>query len=136
MSSKQPQMLMKSTLHKTKKFFTKTPTNSKIIMDEAVLPKKKEWTRARKWSSAEKQEDDLAQKIEDLEMMMMELNDWDHALDVEEALHYYSRLTCPAYVQIVDQFFMDMYSEFHASMRKLAPHSNYSSMRSLAPLKL
>lgn len=78
----------------------------------------------------------LAQKMEDLEMM--DLNDIDHALDVEEVLHFYSRLTCPLYVEIVDEFFMDMYSDFHpsrslhTSMRKLTS----DSMRSLGPLKL
>ncbi|KAH6800568.1 LOW protein: ATP-dependent RNA helicase-like protein [Perilla frutescens var. hirtella] len=85
----------------------------------------------------------LAQKMKDLEMM--DLNDMDHALDVEEVLHYYSRLTCPVYVEIVDKFFMDMYSQFHTpqpsgslnnSMRRSELTSVHSSMRSLGPLKL
>lgn len=82
----------------------------------------------------------LAQKMQDLEMM--DLNDMDHAMDVEEVLHYYSRLNCPAYVEIVDNFFMDMYSEFQPSgslnnsTRKLGSQSLHTSMRTLAPLKL
>lgn len=82
----------------------------------------------------------LAQKMKDLEMM--DLDDMDHAMDVEEVLHYYSRLNCPAYVEIVDNFFMDMYSEFQPSgslnnsMRKLGSQSLNTSMRTLAPLKL
>lgn len=46
------------------------------------------------------------------ELEMMDVSNLEHVLDIEEVLHYYSRLTCPAYVDIVDQFFMDMYSEF------------------------
>ncbi|XP_057466219.1 uncharacterized protein LOC130755740 [Actinidia eriantha] len=52
----------------------------------------------------------LAQKMKEFEMM--EWTDVDHVLDIEEVLHYYSRLKCPAYLDIVDKFFMDMCSEF------------------------
>ncbi|GAB4860578.1 hypothetical protein Ancab_035738 [Ancistrocladus abbreviatus] len=52
----------------------------------------------------------LAQKMKELEMM--DIGNVDHSLDVEEAIHYYSRLTCPIYLDIVDKFFMDMYTEF------------------------
>ncbi|EPS67424.1 hypothetical protein M569_07353, partial [Genlisea aurea] len=90
----------------------------------------------------------LSKRMKELEMM--DVNDMDHVLDVEEALHYYSRLTCPAYQHIVDHFFTDMYLEFHeppqaptpsmdlnaSSMRKLGPASLHSSMRSLGPIKL
>ncbi|PSR96862.1 Colossin-B like [Actinidia chinensis var. chinensis] len=73
----------------------------------------------------------LAQKMKELEMM--ELTDVDHVLDIEEVLHYYSCLKCPAYLDIVDKFFMDMYSEF--SLPK--PSSSISgSSRRLGPLKL
>ncbi|KAK8584801.1 hypothetical protein V6N13_138747 [Hibiscus sabdariffa] len=52
----------------------------------------------------------LAQKMKELEMM--DVGDMEHELDVEEALHYYSRLKSPVYLSIVDRFFMDMYTEF------------------------
>ncbi|OIW03818.1 hypothetical protein TanjilG_30094 [Lupinus angustifolius] len=52
----------------------------------------------------------LAQKMKELEMM--ESGDIEHELDIEEALHYYSRLSSPVYLGIVDKFFMDMHSEF------------------------
>ncbi|KAI8026037.1 hypothetical protein LOK49_LG02G00967 [Camellia lanceoleosa] len=52
----------------------------------------------------------LAEKMRELEMM--DMNDVDHVLDMEEVLHNYSRLTCPVYLDIVDNFFVDMYSEF------------------------
>ena len=52
---------------------------------------------------------ELAQKMKDLEMGV---GDVEQVLDIEEALHYYSRLTSPAYLDIVDKFFMDMYTEF------------------------
>ncbi|KAG2722939.1 hypothetical protein I3843_02G128000 [Carya illinoinensis] len=50
-----------------------------------------------------------AQKMKDLEMM--EAGDVEQVLDVEEALHYYSRLTSPVYLDLVDKFFMDIYSQ-------------------------
>ncbi|CAJ1936956.1 unnamed protein product [Sphenostylis stenocarpa] len=46
------------------------------------------------------------------EMEMLEMSDVDYVLDIEEVLHYYSRLTCPVYLEIVDKFLMEMYSEF------------------------
>ncbi|KAL2342522.1 hypothetical protein Fmac_003807 [Flemingia macrophylla] len=46
------------------------------------------------------------------EMEMLEMSDVDYVLDIQEFLHYYSRLTCPLYLQIVDKFFMQVYSEF------------------------
>lgn len=45
------------------------------------------------------------------ELEMLDKSNVEHVLDIEEVLHYYSRLTCPAYVDIVDSFFMDMYAE-------------------------
>ncbi|XP_041019389.1 uncharacterized protein LOC121261210 [Juglans microcarpa x Juglans regia] len=52
----------------------------------------------------------LAQKMKDLEMM--EAGDVEQVLDVEEALHYYSRLTSPVYLDLVDKFFTDVYTEY------------------------
>lgn len=51
----------------------------------------------------------LAQKMKEFEMM--DAGDVEQVLDIEEALHYYSRLRSPVYVDIVDKFFTDMYSE-------------------------
>ncbi|KAL2516167.1 hypothetical protein Fot_30138 [Forsythia ovata] len=93
--------------------------------------------------SISENKDALAKKMRELEMM--DVNDTDHVLDIEEVLHYYSRLTCPAYQDIVDKFFMDMYTEYylpppsasvHSSMRKLGSVNVHNSMRSLGPLKL
>ncbi|KAL4269601.1 hypothetical protein GQ457_HM002010 [Hibiscus cannabinus] len=52
----------------------------------------------------------LVKKMKELEMM--DVGDIEHVLDVEEAIHYYSRLRSPVYLSIVDKFFTDMYSEF------------------------
>lgn len=51
----------------------------------------------------------VTRKLRELEMM--DVSNVEHVLDIEEVLHYYSRLTCPAYLDIVDKFFMEMYSE-------------------------
>jgi hypothetical protein len=51
----------------------------------------------------------LAQKMKKLDMM--ESGDLEHVLDIEEALHYYSRLKSPVYLDIVDRFFIDINSD-------------------------
>lgn len=73
----------------------------------------------------------LAEKMRELEMM--DMNDVDHVLDIEEVLHNYSRLTCPVYLDIVDNFFMDMYSEFLIPKPSV---TSTNSSRRLGPLKL
>ncbi|CAL0325992.1 unnamed protein product [Lupinus luteus] len=55
----------------------------------------------------------LAQKMKELDMIDGE-GDLEHVLDIEEALHYYSCLKSPVYLDIVDKFFVDMHSEFSA----------------------
>lgn len=52
----------------------------------------------------------VAQRLK--EMVMLDVSNMDHVLDIEEVLHYYSRLRCPAYLDMVDKFFMEIYSEF------------------------
>ncbi|KAF5739143.1 hypothetical protein HS088_TW12G00343 [Tripterygium wilfordii] len=52
----------------------------------------------------------LAQKMKELEMS--DVGDMEQVLDIEEALHYYSRLKSPVYVDMVNNFFTDMYSDF------------------------
>ncbi|XP_051119510.1 uncharacterized protein LOC127243501 [Andrographis paniculata] len=118
--------------------------NSMCVPDHCKLKALKEEKKAWKYSgmkqdrtsylSAQK----LAQKMKEFEMM--DVNDGEHVLDVEEVLHYYSLLTSPVYLDIVDQFFTDMYLEFNlphptksanSSMRKLGCSSVHSSMRKL-----
>nr|GEY65899.1 hypothetical protein [Tanacetum cinerariifolium] len=50
----------------------------------------------------------VTRKLKELEMM--DRNNVDLVLDIEEVLHYYSRLTCPVYREIMDKFFVEMYS--------------------------
>ncbi|TKY60894.1 ATP-dependent RNA helicase DDX11 [Spatholobus suberectus] len=52
----------------------------------------------------------VEKKLRELEML--DMSDVDYVLDIEEVLHYYSRLTCPVYLEIVEKFFMEVYSEF------------------------
>ncbi|KAI5650539.1 hypothetical protein M9H77_36544 [Catharanthus roseus] len=73
----------------------------------------------------------LAQKMKQFEML--DIDDVDHILDIEEVLHYYSRLKCPVYLELVDKFFMDMYSEFITPQPSVSINS---SLRRLGPLKL
>jgi len=65
----------------------------------------------------------VEQKLRELEML--DMNNVEYILDIEEVLHYYSRLTCPAYLEIVDKFFLEMYSELFgpSSMRHASPSS-------------
>lgn len=55
----------------------------------------------------------VIEKLKELEMM--DLSNLDHVLDVEQVVYYYSRLTCPFYLEIVDNFFMELYPEFFDS---------------------
>uniref|UniRef100_A0A7N0TS81 OVATE domain-containing protein n=1 Tax=Kalanchoe fedtschenkoi TaxID=63787 RepID=A0A7N0TS81_KALFE len=64
----------------------------------------------------------LAQKMRELEMM--DTDDLEHVLDIEEVLHYYSRLHTPVYIDIVDEFFTqicsDIYSPKSSSAREFS----------------
>lgn len=61
----------------------------------------------------EREEERISLVTEKLkEMEMMDGGNVEHVLDIEEVIHYYSRLTCPAYRRIIDKFFMEIYSEF------------------------
>ncbi|XP_021298744.1 uncharacterized protein LOC110427516 [Herrania umbratica] len=71
----------------------------------------------------------LAQKMKDLEMM--DVGDMEHVLDVEEALHYYSRLKSPVYLSIVDRFFTDMHSEFCVPQASASVNSSKRRFRSI-----
>jgi chromosome transmission fidelity protein 1 len=73
----------------------------------------------------------LAQKMKELDMM--DSGDLEHVLDIEEALHYYSRLKSPVYVDIVDKFFKDINSEFIAPQPSV---SFKSSKERLGPIQL
>ncbi|KAK4280882.1 hypothetical protein QN277_012441 [Acacia crassicarpa] len=60
---------------------------------------------------SEKRKDCIVEKkLRELEML--DKGNVDHVMDIEEVLHYYSKLTCPAYLEILEKFFMEMYSEF------------------------
>ncbi|KAF2557961.1 hypothetical protein F2Q68_00017605 [Brassica cretica] len=52
--------------------------------------------------------DTMEKKIK--EMYVIETGDIEQALDVEEALHYYSRLRSPVYLNIVDKFLNDLHA--------------------------
>ncbi|XP_061338587.1 uncharacterized protein LOC133285392 [Gastrolobium bilobum] len=75
----------------------------------------------------------LAQKMKELEMM--DTGDVEHVLDVEEALHYYSRLTSPVYLDIVDKFFSDMHSEYYLPQSSVSIKRSKSKGR-LGPIRL
>ncbi|GAA0147942.1 hypothetical protein LIER_07518 [Lithospermum erythrorhizon] len=81
----------------------------------------------------------IARKLKQLEML--EPKDVEHVLDVEEVLHYYSRLTSPAYVDIVDRFCTDMHNENSLQQPSVSITANNSmrrtgSLRRLGPVKL
>ncbi|WCJ42466.1 hypothetical protein M5689_023274 [Euphorbia peplus] len=62
-----------------------------------------------KCNNMERRRVEVQEKLKEIEKM--DMSNVEHVLDIEEVVHYYSRLTCPAYLDIVDKFFMDMYSE-------------------------
>ncbi|KAF8025575.1 hypothetical protein BT93_F2421 [Corymbia citriodora subsp. variegata] len=61
------------------------------------------------------------------ELKLMDLDDVEHVLDLEEALHYYSHLTCPVFLDIVHKFFTEIYAEF--SMAREPIRTNKSKRR-------
>ncbi|GAU11002.1 hypothetical protein TSUD_112950 [Trifolium subterraneum] len=61
---------------------------------------------------------ELALKMKELDMN--DSSDVEQVLDIEEALHYYSRLKSPVYLDIVDKFFTDMHSEFSVSQSSVS----------------
>ncbi|CAF1925821.1 unnamed protein product [Brassica oleracea var. botrytis] len=71
-------------------------------------PKKK--VAAEPFEEAKRRGDMLAQKMKNLNMV--DLRDVEHASDVKEALRCYSSIRSPVYLDIVDNFFTDMYYEF------------------------
>ncbi|CAL5210709.1 unnamed protein product [Lathyrus oleraceus] len=73
----------------------------------------------------------LAQKMKELDMM--DSGDLEHVLDIEEALHYYSRLKSPVYLDIVDKFFTEINSEFIVPQPSI---SFKNSKERLAPIQL
>ncbi|RDX95588.1 hypothetical protein CR513_21862, partial [Mucuna pruriens] len=81
----------------------------------------------------------VEQKLRELEML--DMNNVEYVLDIEEVLHYYSRLTCPAYLEIVDKFFLEMYSElfgpsvWHASPLSPVGMNGRNSKKRLKRLK-
>lgn len=77
---------------------------------------------------------DLAQKMKEFEML--DSGDVDHVLDIEEALHYYSRLTSPVYLDIVDQFFTDMHSEFSIPQSSSVSFKHSKSKGRLGSIRL
>lgn len=97
-------------------FAKQSPKKSKDE-DHVVKEKKKKGNKS----------EDLALKMKELEMM--DSSDVEHVLDIEEALHYYSRLTSPVYLDIVDKFFTDMHSEY------TLPHSSLTNKHSRSESK-
>lgn len=67
----------------------------------------------------------VEKKLKELEML--DMSNVDHVLDIEEVLHYYSRLTCPAYLEIVDKFFVEIFAESFGSSTPV--HSINSGMK-------
>lgn len=57
---------------------------------------------------------EIAKKMK--ELGIMDSSDVEYILDLEEALHCYSLLTCPFYRDIVRKFFLEIYSDFSAAV--------------------
>ncbi|KAK1354752.1 hypothetical protein POM88_048008 [Heracleum sosnowskyi] len=62
----------------------------------------------------------VARKLKELEGM--DLSNVENAMDIEEVLHYYSHLTSPVYLEIFDQFFVNIYADLfkHFSRQRLS----------------
>ncbi|XP_010688196.2 uncharacterized protein LOC104902196 [Beta vulgaris subsp. vulgaris] len=61
----------------------------------------------------------VAEKLKEFEMIENGNVVNQNKRDYEEFLHCYSRISCPAYLDIVDKFFMEMCKEFSGSQASL-----------------
>ncbi|KAL5572665.1 hypothetical protein UlMin_022262 [Ulmus minor] len=84
-------------------YYNRKTTKVKRLEDQNCSGKELKREQGKKYCLVE-------EKLKELEML--DKSNVDHVLDIEEILHYYSRLTCPAYVDIVDNFFVEMFVEF------------------------
>ncbi|KAE9588193.1 hypothetical protein Lal_00003186 [Lupinus albus] len=104
--------------------------NGRFISFSNAQKKKKNQVEKREECQNQKKKGNLFMMEEKLrELEMLDISNMDHVLDIEEILHYYSRLTCPAYIEIVDKFFMQMYSEFFGLAWYATPCSVNSRMK-------
>ncbi|CAN8324231.1 unnamed protein product [Cochlearia groenlandica] len=66
----------------------------------------------------------VRRKLEEMEKKMMNddmmINDEEHISDVREFLHCYSLLRCEAYIDVVEQFFMEVYSDYFSTQHSKA----------------
>lgn len=92
------------------KAVTETRDERLINKNQHKKKPKKKVAAAESFEEAKRRGDKLAQKMKDLNMV--DLRDMEHASDVKEALRCYSSIRSPVYLDIVDNFFMDMYYEF------------------------
>ncbi|KAL1203560.1 hypothetical protein V5N11_033420 [Cardamine amara subsp. amara] len=95
--------------------------------------KKRQKKIAEPFEESKRRGDLLAQKMKDLNMV--DLRDVEHALDVREALRCYSSIRSPVYLDIVDNFFTDMYYEF-SDPRTAASASINGSRRKAGSFRL
>lgn len=86
---------------------------SSSVSDHSQLEDREE-KKARKQLQGEEHflaTEKFAKKMEELEMM--NVNDGNHATDIDEVVRCYSLLTSPAYLDIVDKFSKDVYRELN-----------------------
>ncbi|CAN1317495.1 hypothetical protein LINPERPRIM_LOCUS30462 [Linum perenne] len=104
-----------------------------LEQEQGSVNRKKKKKKTKKKSS---NEDSflLARKMKELEMM--DVSDMEHVLDVEEAIHYYSRLKSPVYLDIVDKFFTDIYHDFSIPHDQTSSITINSSKRRLGSFRL
>ncbi|KAM7255695.1 hypothetical protein ACFE04_008593 [Oxalis oulophora] len=76
----------------------------------------------------------LAHKMKELELM--DAGDMEHVLDIEEAIHYYSRLKSPVYIDIVDKFLTDVYTEITLPAPQVSSVSINNSKRRFGSMRL
>ncbi|KAL0699511.1 hypothetical protein Bca4012_055633 [Brassica carinata] len=125
---------------KTEETYSVVSFESKAVAetgDESLINKNQHRKKKPKKKAAEPLEeakrrgDMLAQKMKDFNMV--DLRDVEHASDVQEALRCYSSIRSPVYLDIVDNFFTDMYYEFSDP---LTTSSNKGSRRKAGSFRL
>ncbi|GJV13197.1 hypothetical protein Tco_1354738 [Tanacetum coccineum] len=108
---------------------TKNSKNSKpsMLINQQEVRRKNQLIHEETSSEIEEKRRCVTKKLKELESL--DRDNVDHVYDIQEIVRCYSMLTCPVYREMVETFFMEMYSEVfsvrrpdNTTQRRLSTH--------------
>ncbi|GJV13198.1 hypothetical protein Tco_1354739 [Tanacetum coccineum] len=96
---------------------TKNSKNSKpsMLINQQKVRRKNQLIHEETSSEIEEKRRCVTKKLKELESL--DRDNVDHVYDIQEIVRCYSMLTCPVYREMVETFFMEMYSEVFSVRR-------------------